>query len=187
VLAKPLDSPGINSRVLIGLAPFESNPEWIYREGVAVGLARQLKREQPLAKKADFVPQRRKVLDLASGYYEYLLLGDDDRILEGTTSNFYVVCDGMLWTAGQGVLEGVARKVVLLVAGELGIRVNFEAVSLGDIGRLDEAALSSSSRALVPVISIAGQQVGDGQPGPLTARLLDAYRAYEASHVTTAI
>ena len=52
---------------------------------------------------------------------------------------------------------------------------------------LDEAALSGSSRALLPVVSIAGQTVGDGRPGPIVGRVLAAYNAFVAENVRTAM
>jgi branched-subunit amino acid aminotransferase/4-amino-4-deoxychorismate lyase len=52
---------------------------------------------------------------------------------------------------------------------------------------LDEAAMSSSSRALLPVVEIAGQKIGDGRPGPITQRILAAYNEYVERKVETAV
>jgi len=46
------------------------------------------------------------------------------------------------------------------------------------LARLDEAALSSSSRAIIPIVQIGEQTIGNGRPGPITAQLLAAYNAY---------
>ena len=119
--------------------------------------------------------------------YEYLLLDDAGRILEGTGTNFWAVRDGVVYTAGEGVLEGITREILLQLIAGLDIPLRLEAVDSGDIASLDEAALSGSSRALLPVVAIGGQTIGDGRPGPITRRILAAYDAFVAQNVRTAI
>ena len=118
--------------------------------------------------------------------YEYLLLDSAGRILEGTGTNFWGVRDGVVYTAGEGVLEGITREILLQIISELGIPLRLEAVSAAESATLDEAALSGSSRAFLPVIEIAGQTIGDGRPGPLTGRILAAYNAFVADNVKVA-
>jgi branched-subunit amino acid aminotransferase/4-amino-4-deoxychorismate lyase len=190
VLAEPALGLGSRSRELIALQPFTPPPDELYETGVAVDFALDLAREQPLAKTADFAVRRPVTGGLAPGTaapYEYLLLSPDGYILEGTGTNFYGVCDGVVYTAGEGVLEGITREIILGLIGELGIPLRPEAVHRDDVTRLDEAALSGSSRAFLPVVSIAGQTVGDGRPGPVSRRILKAYTAFVAENIMTAI
>ena len=119
--------------------------------------------------------------------YEYLLLNPDRRILEGTGTNFWAVRDGTVYTAGEGVLEGITREIILKLLPELGIPARLKSVGVDDIPSLEEAALSGSSRAFVPVVSIAGQPVGDGRPGPVSRRILIAYNAFVSENIRTAI
>jgi len=119
--------------------------------------------------------------------YEYLLLSPDGHILEGVGTNFWAVRDGVVYTAGEGVLEGITREILLQLIPGLGIPLQLEAVSVADVPALDEAALSGSSRAFLPVVSVAGQTVGDGRPGPLSRRILAAYNAFVAEHIATAV
>jgi branched-chain amino acid aminotransferase len=191
VLTRPVPRFNSDSRLLIALSPFDPIPESLYLDGVAVGTTRELSRSQPLVKKAAFVLQRRECLEADSKIYECLMLDEDGYILEGTASNFYAVRDGVLWTAGQGVLEGVARRLVLEVIANLELPLRLDPVHINNISELDEAALSSSSRAIIPIIQIDGQSIGSGRPGPITRRLLRAYQevvaqvirpAYEEEH-----
>lgn len=187
VLAEPAGVLGDDSRTLISLSEIEALPEELYRRGVRAGIARRLSRQQPRIKKAEFVRQRRSYLDRDPGLFDYLLVDRRGHLLEGTTSNFYGIRSGTVYTAGEGVLEGVARKVVLYLVGELEIPVIFSPVREHEISELDEAALSSSSRALLPVVEIDGRTVADGRPGAVTKELLAAYRAYQAREIRTAI
>lgn len=131
--------------------------------------------------------QQSPVSSLQSPIYEHLLLNEAGYILEGTGTNFYGVRDGVVWTAGEGVLEGITRRIILELLPELGIPLRLEAVHVDDMARLDEAALSSSSRALFPVVEIAGQRVGDGRPGPISRRVLAAYQEFVVKNIRSAV
>lgn len=187
VLSKPAVGRGAKSRLLIGLSPFEPIPKELYEEGVGVGITPGLSRKQPQVKNAQFVFQRRKYIEENPVDYECLMLDSEGHILEGMTSNFFGVREGTLWTAGQGVLEGIARRIVLEVAKELSISVRLEPITLDEVGELDEAALSSSSRAIIPIVRIGAQTIGDGLPGPVVGKILQAYNAYVAEAIRPAI
>lgn len=185
-------------RELIAIQPFTPLPPELYEQGVRVAFAEGLARENPLVKTADFAAKRPATSGLAQlegggaaepavAPYEHLLLDERGHILEGTGTNFWAVRDGVVYTAGEGVLEGITREVLLRVIGELGIPLRLEAVSEAEIATLDEAALSGSSRAFVPVVDIAGQPVGDGHPGPISRRILEAYNAFVMANIRTAI
>jgi len=213
VLAAPAEALGTTSRELIALQPFTPPPPELYETGVAVDFAAGLAREQPLAKTADFAARRPATGGLMGSDelrvtsdefgaspdssfvtrhsslapYEYLLLDSAGRILEGTGTNFWGVREGVVVTAGEGVLEGITREILLQLIAGLGLPLRLEAVSSGEIAALDEAALSGSSRALLPVVSIAGQTVGDGRPGPVVRRVLAAYNGFVGENVRTAV
>lgn len=185
-LAAPPIHLGTNSRLLIGLMPFTPPPPALYRTGVRVDFAPDLSRQNPLAKTADFA-QKRRAYKVGGEIYEYLLLGAQGEILEGTGTNFYGVLDGVFHTAGTGVLAGITRKIILDLAEKLNIPISLEAVHVAQIPQLSEAALSGSSRALLPVVQIGDQVVGNGRPGPICQQILAAYNDFVAHEVKTAI
>ncbi len=181
-----LERAGDEGRVLLALALFAPVPARCYEQGVAVATASTLKREIPQAKQAGFVLARRPFTEEGQRYFERLLLDEDGRILEGSSSNFYVVCDGMIWTAGAGALAGVARKTVLRIAHELGLPVEMQAWPLADLGAVQEAFLSSSSRGIVPIVRVDDRLIGTGQPGAVTRSLMIAYDRHVQEHIQPA-
>lgn len=185
VLAQAAAQFACDSRLLLTLAPFEPPAAEVYARGVIVAPAPQLRREQPEAKKADFVRARRQAV--TGDAYEILLLDGEGRLLEGSSSNFYGVRDGAVFTAGSGVLEGITRGIVLQLVVEASVPLHRRAVRLEETAQLDEAFLSSSSRGLVPVRRIGENVVGDGRPGPITRRLMAAYERYVARHIRPAV
>jgi branched-chain amino acid aminotransferase len=76
-----------------------------------------------------------------------------------------------------GILEGVTRAKVLELARQEGIpcrEVDFLAPD--ELRGAEEAFLTSAGRGILPVTTIDGQPVGGGVPGPITRRLMGAYR-----------
>lgn len=177
---------GTDSRLLIGLMPFTPPLAALYERGVRVGFAPDLARANPLAKTAAFA-QKRRAYKADSDVYEYLLLSADGEILEGTSTNFYGVLDGVFHTAGTGVLAGITRKIILDLAAELHVPVSLEPITVAQVPQLSEAALSGSSRALLPVVQIGERVVGNGRPGPICQQILAAYNNFVAREVKTAI
>jgi branched-chain amino acid aminotransferase len=186
ILGAPPHHLGTGSRLLIGLIPFTPPPPELYETGVRVGFAPDLARKNPLAKTADFA-QKRRAYKVGGEIYEFLLVSRQGEILEGTGTNFYGVLDGVFHTAGTGVLAGITRKIILDLAAELNIPLSMEAVKVNQIAQLSEAALSGSSRALLPVVQIGEQVVGNGRPGPICQQILAAYNDFVARQVKTAV
>lgn len=175
-LTVPYDEP---DSAIISIEPFTPLAADILARGVGVGVA-QAHRDQPLAKDSRFVEKRGALREQAGGdAYEILLAGDDGSLLEGMSSNFYAVIDGVLRTAGEGVLEGIARRLVLQVAEEI-LPVSLNPVTLADIPALSEAMLTSASRGPVPIVTIGDQRVGDGAPGPVFRAIRAAYEQLES-------
>ncbi|MEZ4713290.1 MAG: aminotransferase class IV [Caldilineaceae bacterium] len=185
VLAEPADTLGSESRLLIGLAPFSPPPAEIYEQGVVLDFAPGLARTSPLVKTADFVKARENVQ--RTDAYEYLMVNQQGQILEGLSSNFYGVLNGVFHTANEGVLEGITRQIILEQVRALKIPLALTPVSVDDVSNLDEAAISSSSRALMPVVRIGEHKIGDGVPGPICRQVLAAYNEFVLRAIRTAV
>ncbi|MGH2545055.1 MAG: aminotransferase class IV, partial [Ardenticatenaceae bacterium] len=159
----------------ITVEPLATPPPEAYQAGVAV-LTREMHRDNPLAKNNTFLENTRDLRALIAGRInEVLMVERDGRILEGLSSNFFGVREGSLYTDREGVLPGLTRSLVLDEARRAGIPVRLEAPSLRAMDTLEEAFLSSSGRAVLPVVEIDGQPIGAGRPGPITRLLQERY------------
>jgi len=79
-------------------------------------------------------------------------------------------------TARSGILLGVTRRAVLRLARGQGMLIEYRAPSIRE--KFDEAFLTSSSRGVVPIVSIDKKPVGQGAVGKWTKILSKAYQAY---------
>ncbi len=166
---------GNKTELYIGVERFAPLPKTIYENGVKV-ISANLARQDPRAKGTDFISQSAEQRKQVRGEIFEVLLTHRGRILEGMTSNFYAVVSGNVITAQNRILLGVTRRAVLRLAKGEGMRVIYRAPSLSE--RFDEAFLTSSSRGVVPIVSIDGNSVGRGRVGKWTKRLSAAYWAY---------
>ena len=161
----------------VGVQPFQSLANEIYNSGVKV-ITSELTRESPRVKDTGFISssiEQRK--QLSEDVFEILLV-KNGKILEGMTSNFFAIKGKTLVTAQSGILLGVTRRVILRLARGQGMSVDYRAPNIAPREKFDEAFLSSSSRGIVPIVSIDNGPVGQGRPGKWTRLLSKEYQVY---------
>lgn len=102
---------------------------------------------------------------------------EDGLITEGASSTAYIVKDRKVITRplSNRILPGIRRRRLLELAAEADIACEERPFSLDEALAADEAFISSATTILHPVISIDGNPVGDGKPGPLTRNLRQLY------------
>jgi branched-chain amino acid aminotransferase len=114
----------------------------------------------------------------AEGAGEALLEDENGYILEGSTSNLFAVFAGTLLTPPEtaAILPGITRAHTLAIAADMGLAIELRTPLKRELLQADEVFISSSIRELAPVVSIDGQRVGPGVPGPITRELLRRFR-----------
>lgn len=108
---------------------------------------------------------------------EALLIDAAGRVVEGASSNVFVVQRGTLVTAPleAGILAGITRGVVLALAAELRIPLELRSPSLEEVFAADELFVTSSIREVMPIVRLDGRAIGTGAPGPFFRRLSEAF------------
>ncbi|OQW32968.1 MAG: hypothetical protein A4E19_06365 [Nitrospira sp. SG-bin1] len=166
VMAKPLVPPAPN----------------FYETGVKVIIA-STKRNlpsalSPLIKTTNFLNNiQAKREAIAAGAFDSLLLNWEQHVTECTVSNVFFVTEGTLQTPALecGILDGITRMIVIRLARELNIHVEEGHYSVDQLYRAEECFLTNTSMEIMPVTSIDGRHVGNGNPGPITAKLREQF------------
>jgi D-alanine transaminase len=112
------------------------------------------------------------------GAYEAWMIDDAGMVTEGSsTSAWIATANGELVTRPNGIeiLPGVTRSVVTDIARELGMTLQLRPFSRDEAYAAREAFLTSISNFVLPITRIDSRPVGEGKPGPITARLREAY------------
>lgn len=106
-----------------------------------------------------------------------LMTGQDGRITECRGANFMFVRDGRIKLPDRrNVLPGVSMHTVLELTESLGLAVDEDDYSTYDVYMADEAFISSTRYCMLPVATLNGYRLGNEMPGPVTLRLLGAWR-----------
>jgi branched-chain amino acid aminotransferase len=115
---------------------------------------------------------------LTRGGFEGIMRNYKGELSECTTSNFFIVKDGAALTPplSAGLLPGITREFVFDVGKDVGIPVREVTLRDNDLFGADEAFLTSTTRELVPIVTVDDQTIGTGKPGPITRKLLDGFR-----------
>ncbi len=107
----------------------------------------------------------------------------DGFLTEAAACNVWIVHEGALLgpPKSEHVLEGIRVELLRELCAECGIAYNLRPISEADVHAADEVLLSSATKEILPVTRLDGEGVGHGamrgKPGPVYARLYEAYQA----------
>lgn len=110
------------------------------------------------------------------GCYEAIQVRDG-YVSEGSSSNIFVVKDGVYYTRPDSnlILPGIVKLRVLQLLRREGLEVVEEAFTPEFLKNADEVFLSSSTSEITPIIQVEGQKIGAGVPGPATRKVQKLY------------
>ncbi|WDR02574.1 aminotransferase class IV [Devosia algicola] len=107
-----------------------------------------------------------------------VILDVHGNVAENKGGNIFLVSDGVLKTpTTANCLEGLSRQVALDLADSLGIPTVQTILQPYDLATADEVFFTSTPYCIMPATRFNGLAVGDGQVGPITKRLLNAWSA----------
>jgi branched-chain amino acid aminotransferase len=117
------------------------------------------------------------------GAVEALIVDSSGRVLEGGSSNVFLVSAGRLVTPPEdaGILAGITRAHIVALAAANGLAIELRAPALSEFYEADEVFITSSIREVVPVVKVDGRTIGSGRPGPVASTLLKSFREQVAS------
>jgi len=120
---------------------------------------------------------------LKSNAFEGVMRNYRGELSECTTSNLFVVKNGVALTPplDAGLLPGITREFLFDVGRDVGVDVREQVLRDGDLFGADEAFLTSTTRELVPIVTVDNRTIGSGTPGPITWKLLNGFRKFAAA------
>ena len=113
-----------------------------------------------------------------AGAGEGLMLNEQGYVAECTGDNLFIVKNGQMSTPhlNSGILEGVTRAVVFELAEKLEIRTMECELTKYDIYTADECLLTGTAAEVIPAVQLDRRLIGNGQPGPVTLKLIESFR-----------
>jgi D-alanine transaminase len=113
-----------------------------------------------------------------AGAYEALYVDELGMITEGAASNAWILDqEGVLRTrdTNANILRGITRRTLMDVIAETGLPFQERPFTVEEARSAKEVFVTGAGSLVLPVVSIDGQKVGDGAPGPVAMRLRRLY------------
>jgi D-alanine transaminase len=109
------------------------------------------------------------------------ILFRDGVLTEASASNVFVAKNGLVLSPPKSnlILPGITYDVVVEIAAELAIPMEFRDVREAEVRAADEIWLTSSSKEILAVVELDGRPVGEGKPGPLFRRAWQGYQDFK--------
>lgn len=118
------------------------------------------------------------------------ILFRDGFLTEAASSNVWIAKDGALIgpPKSEHVLEGIRVDLLRELCEDEGIGYSLRPIPESEVATADELLLSSSTKEVLAVTKLDGDPVGHGalrgKPGPVYARLYEAYQRAKRSQCT---
>ncbi len=180
--SKKMTVSNLGADVHVAIAVWERQltyPESYYTEGIKMNIAKWRRPDPttaPVHSKASglyMTSSMSKVESERLGFNDALMLDYRGNIAEATSSNFFMVIDGKLYTPFPDCfLNGITRRTCLAVAKDLGIETHETALTLEDLSRAQEVFLTGTAIEILPVGSIEGDgSIWKFKPGEVTTKI----------------
>jgi len=177
------DEAGPPATLLVTAGPMTPYPEALYRQGATVVVSDiHVSETDPRTfhKTTNYLASLLALREARRGRAaEALRFNSRNRLAKEALSNVFLVTGGRVRTphVEDGLLAGITRAAVLEVAGDLAIPAAQESLTVHDLLDADEVFLTNSIMEVMPVARVEARAIGAGEPGPLTRRLAEGYRA----------
>jgi D-alanine transaminase len=122
-----------------------------------------------------------------AGCAETIMIRDNEFLTEGSASNIFVVKNGVLLAPPKDhlMLPGITYDVVLELASANGIPHQVRKVLVNEVCEADELLLTSSTKEILAITQLDGQQIGTGKPGAMFAKLHALYQTFKQEVMRT--
>jgi branched-subunit amino acid aminotransferase/4-amino-4-deoxychorismate lyase len=166
--------------ILVLVTPIRIYPAEYYAKGISVGLFEFQRHYAEI--KAPFTYMGGLLAQntiIKNGDYNEVLYTSNGRVLEGTTFSFFAINNNevVLTPPTDGnILRSVTRLVLLNIMEEKEIKFEERDLPVDEVYSCKEAFIVSSTRDIVPIVSVANHTIGDGLVGASTKKLMEIYQ-----------
>ncbi len=168
-------------KLLVMVTEKHGLPDWWYNDGAKV-ITVDVERYIPGAKSINYMNAVMANMEAKKqDAIEAIYVDRDNRILEGTTTNFFAFKDGKLITTGEDILSGITRMVLLDILKDE-FEIEIRDIKKDELNDFDEIFITASNKEIVPVVKIDDLVIADGKPGANTRKVMDLFRAYTAEY-----
>ena len=174
--------------VIIIVADIQLYPPEYYKKGITLVTAstRRIPPEclDPRIKSLNYLNNiLARIEARRAGALEAVMLNTQGFVAECTADNIFLIKGGGILTPdpAYGALNGITMRTVSELAMARGMKFTESALTLYDLYAADEVFITGTGAEVMPVVEIDGRTIGEGNPGPLTLRLIEDFRRLVAA------
>lgn len=170
---------GVRPQVVMTIREVEEKPPELRKNGATAITLEDFRWGRCDLKTVQLLPNvLAKQKALAAGVFDAIFVSSEGVVREATSSNICIVADGTVIThpLTPQILPGITRMVVIDLCRELDIPVSERFFKTDVLYGAEEAFLTGTVTEVLPIVTIDRHRIGDGQVGPVTAKLYETLR-----------
>jgi len=172
-----------NPQVIIIADKIQLYPPSLYKKGMEIVTVATTRNHHnavnPAIKSLNYLNNiLAKIEANTAGYEEAIMLNAEGYVAECTGDNVFIIKGNQMYTPAlsSGALHGITRQTAIDLVGEMGIPTTEPNLTRYDLYNADECFLTGTGAEIVPVVKIDERVIGNGKPGPVTKKLVKAYK-----------
>ncbi|MBW6470269.1 MAG: branched-chain-amino-acid transaminase [Methanosarcinaceae archaeon] len=117
---------------------------------------------------------------------EAIFLDNNGYVSEGSGDNIFVVKNGKVVTPPTiNNLRGITRAAAIDILKEMDHSITEVNIGMFDLYTADEIFVTGTAAESAPITKVDGRVIGDGKPGPITKKMIEAFEYITQNTGTT--
>jgi branched-chain amino acid aminotransferase len=164
-----------NSLFFILLEPVKNLPLKLYTHGAKL-MTYEFQRSFPDVKTTMYITAVKLQAEKRKRGAVEILYIYKGKILEATTSNFFIFRGNKLITSKNNILIGITRNFVIQLARKAGFTVIERDIRLHELQEAHEAFITATNKEILPITKVDNQKIGSGIVGKHTKQLMNMFQ-----------
>ncbi len=107
---------------------------------------------------------------------EAIFFDQNGYLSEGSGDNIFIIKNEKVCTPPTiNNLKGITRATAIELLADMGIETHVENLGMFDLYTADEIFVTGTAAEAAPLVKVDGRPIGDGKPGPITRKMVDAF------------
>jgi len=108
---------------------------------------------------------------------EAIFFDSNGYLSEGSGDNIFIIKNGKVYTPPTvNNLRGITRATAIELLEEMGTTVHVENLGMFDLYTADEIFVTGTAAEAAPLVKVDGRAIGTGKPGPITKKMVEAFK-----------
>jgi len=107
---------------------------------------------------------------------EAIFFDQNGYLSEGSGDNIFIIKKGKVYTPPTiNNLKGITRATAIELLSDMEIETHVENLGMFDLYTADEIFVTGTAAEAAPLVKVDGRPIGDGKPGPITKKMVEAF------------